>query len=202
MKSLKLYTTIDVRKLTPKIIFQIRKLSDNVFRDVFEHNYTCNIIKKFNEEIKKHEFEEMKDTVFCSDFTIPLFDDLDNKELTTAVCGLFWNTSYRLFTEVFSEKSKYMTVHQAKGLEWDKVIVSVNPSKPDKALISDLYSSPQLMEETPANEFTRIYYVACSRAKEDLYIHISDIKLMDKIQAAVCKFINETGNNFDYEFIQ
>ena len=202
LKSLKLYTTIDVRKLTPKIIFQIRKLSDNVFRDVFEHNYTCDIIKKFNEEIKKHEFEEMKDTVFCSDFAIPLFDDLDNKELTTAVCGLFWNTSYRLFTEVFSEKSKYMTVHQAKGLEWDKVIVSVNPSKSDKALISDLYSSPQLMEETPANEFTRIYYVACSRAKEDLYIHISDIKLMDKIQAAVCKFINETGNNFDYEFIQ
>ncbi|MBQ7231875.1 MAG: ATP-dependent helicase [Bacillales bacterium] len=202
LKSLKLYTTIDARKLTPKIIFQIRELSDNVFRDVIEQNYTCDIIKKFNAEIEKHEFEEMKDVVFGSDFAIPLFDDLDNERLTTAVCGLFWDTSYRLFTEVFSENSKYMTVHQAKGLEWNKVIVSVIPNRFDKVSITDLYSKPQLMNETPADEFTRMYYVACSRAKEDLYIHISDKHLIAKIQAAICTFIKETGNNIAYEFIQ
>ena len=202
LKSLKLYTTIDTRKLTPKIIFQIRELSDNVFRDVIEQNYTCDIIKKFNAEIEKHEFEEMKDVVFGSDFAIPLFDDLDNERLTTAVCGLFWDTSYRLFTEVFSENSKYMTVHQAKGLEWNKVIVSVIPNRFDKVSITDLYSKPQLMNETPADEFTRMYYVACSRAKEDLYIHISDKHLIAKIQAAICTFIKETGNNIAYEFIQ
>lgn len=202
LKSLKLYTTIDARKLTPKIIFQIRELSDNVFRDVIEQNYTCDIIKKFNAEIEKHEFEEMKDAVFGSDFAIPLFNDLDNERLTTAVCGLFWDTSYRLFTEVFSENSKYMTVHQAKGLEWNKVIVSVIPNRFDKISITDLYSKPQLLNETPADEFTRMYYVACSRAKEDLYIHISDKHLISKIQAAICTFIKETGNNIAYEFIQ
>lgn len=202
LKSLKLYTTIDARKLTPKIIFQIRELSDNVFRDVIEQNYTCDIIKKFNAEIEKHEFEEMKDAVFGSDFAIPLFNDLDNERLTTAVCGLFWDTSYRLFTEVFSENSKYMTVHQAKGLEWNKVIVSVIPNRFDKISITDLYSKPQLLNETPADEFTRMYYVACSRAKEDLYIHISDRHLISKIQAAICTFIKETGNNIAYEFIQ
>ena len=107
-----------------------------------------------------------------------------------------------MFTEVFSENSKYMTVHQAKGLEWNKVIVSVIPNRFDKISITDLYSKPQLLNETPADEFTRMYYVACSRAKEDLYIHISDRHLISKIQAAICTFIKETGNNIAYEFIQ
>ena len=202
LKALKLYTTIDARKLTPKIIFQMRGLSDNVFRDVIEQNYTCDIINKFNAEIEKPEFEELKEAVFGLDFAIPLFDDLDNERLTTAVGGLFWDTSYRLFTEVFSENSKYMTVHQAKGLEWDKVIVSVIPNRFDKIKITDLYSKPQLTNENPADEFTRMYYVACSRAKEDLYIHISDEHLIAKIQAAICAFIEKTGNRITYEFIQ
>lgn len=202
LKALKLYTTIDARKLTPKIIFQMRGLSDNVFRDVIEQNYTCDIINKFNAEIEKPEFEELKEAVFGLDFTIPLFDDLDNERLTTAVGGLFWDTSYRLFTEVFSENSKYMTVHQAKGLEWNKVIVSVIPNRFDKIKITDLYSKPQLTNENPADEFTRMYYVACSRAKEDLYIHISDDHLIAEIQAAICAFIEKTGNRITYEFIQ
>lgn len=202
LKALKLYTTIDARKLTPKIIFQMRGLSDNVFRDVIEQNYTCDIINKFNAEIEKPEFEELKEVVFGLDFAIPLFDDLDNERLTTAVGGLFWDTSYRLFTEVFSENSKYMTVHQAKGLEWNKVIVSVIPNRFDKIKITDLYSKPQLTNENPADEFTRMYYVACSRAKEDLYIHISDEHLIAKIQAAICAFIEKTGNRITYEFIQ
>lgn len=202
LKALKLYTTIDARKLTPKIIFQMRGLSDNVFRDVIEQNYTCDIINKFNAEIEKPEFEELKEAVFGLDFAIPLFDDLDNERLTTAVGGLFWDTSYRLFTEVFSENSKYMTVHQAKGLEWNKVIVSVIPNRFDKIKITDLYSKPQLTNENPADEFTRMYYVACSRAKEDLYIHISDEHLIAKIQAAICAFIEKTGNRITYEFIQ
>lgn len=54
--------------------------------------------------------------------------------------NLFWNTSYKIFTQVFSENSKYMTVHQAEGLDWDKVIVSVSPDKNDNIDIEDLYS--------------------------------------------------------------
>lgn len=202
LKALKLYTTIDARKLTPKIIFQMRGLSDNVFRDVIEQNYTCDIIKKFNAEIEKPEFQELKETVLGPDFAIPLFDDLDNERLTTAVGGLFWDTSYRLFTEVFSENSKYMTVHQAKGLEWNKVIVSVIPNRFDKIKITDIYSKPQLANENPADEFTRMYYVACSRAKEDLYIHISDEHLIAIIQASICAYIEKTGRCIAYEFIQ
>jgi len=199
--ALKLYATINVRNLTPKAIFQIKKLSSNVFGEVDEQSYTCEIIKKFNTEIAKTDFINLRKSFLGFDFTIPLFDDLDNERLTTAVTGLFWGTSYKLFTEVFSENSKYMTVHQAKGLEWDKVIVSVAPNKFDKIKIADLYSNPQLMNENSADEFTRMYYVACSRAKEDLYVHILDESLISELQSSINAYIDKTGKRIDYEFI-
>ena len=95
-----------------------------------------------------------------------------------------------------------MTVHQAKGLEWTKVIVSVTPNKFDKIKIADLYVKPQLMNENSADEFTRMYYVACSRAKEDLYIHISDGCTGREIQVAINDFIEKTGQDIAYEFVQ
>ena len=202
IQTLKLYATIDVQKITPRAIFQINRLSNNVFSKVSEQSYTCEIIKKFNKEIEKPDFANFRETFLGSDFSIPLFDELDNERLTTAVTGLFWGTSYKLFTEVFSENSKYMTVHQAKGLEWDKVIVSVTPNKFDKIKIADLYSKPQLMDENPADEFTRMYYVACSRAKEDLYVHILDEGLISKLQASIDVYVEKTGKNIAYEFIQ
>ncbi len=202
IQALKLYATINVHNITPKIIFQINRLSNNVFSEINEQSYTCEIIKKFNTEIEKPDFSNLRETFLGPDFAIPLFDELGNERLTTAVTGLFWWTSYKLFTEVFSENSKYMTVHQAKGLEWDKVIVSVTPNKFDKIKIADLYSKPQLMNENPADEFTRMYYVACSRAREDLYIHISNECLISGLQASINAYIEKTGKNIDYEFIQ
>ena len=202
VQALKLYATIDVRKITTKSIFQIRRISDNVFSEVNDYSYTCEIIKKFNTEVVKPEFTVLRETLLKCDFTIPLFDELDSEKLTIAVAGLSWGTSYKLFTEVFSENSKYMTVHQAKGLEWDKVIISVTPNKFDKIKLSDLYSKPQLMKENPADEFTRMYYVACSRAKEDLYIHISDEHLIPEIQASINTYIEKSKTTIAYEFIQ
>lgn len=202
VQALKLYATIDVRKITTKSIFQIRRISDNVFSEVNDYSYTCEIIKKFNTEVVKPEFTVLRETLLKCDFTIPLFDELDSEKLTTAVAGLSWGTSYKLFTEVFSENSKYMTVHQAKGLEWDKIIISVTPNKFDKIKLSDLYSKPQLMKENPADEFTRMYYVACSRAKEDLYIHISDEHLIPEIQASINTYIEKSKTTIAYEFIQ
>lgn len=199
--ALKLYNSFDVRNLTPKIVFQIKKLSDIVFNDVNEKSYTCNVIKKLNVEIEKPEFKTLKESVFEPGFIIPIFDDLDSEKLITAVTKLLWGTSYKLFTEVFSEKSKYMTVHQAKGLEWDKVIVSVTPNRFDMIDIANMYSKPQLINESPSDEFTRMYYVACSRAKEDLYIHISSGCTIEGLQTAIKKFIEETGKDIAYEFI-
>ena len=133
---------------------------------------------------------------------MPMFDEQEQEKREKAVRALHWDTAYKLFTEVFSENSKYMTVHQAKGLEWDKVVVSVTPSKKnDKTTIADLYANPTLLAETPADEFVRMYYVACSRAKEDLYIHISSGCTAENIQLALDSYIEQSGRQIEYELI-
>lgn len=201
IKALKLYVDIDARKLTPKVIFQISKLSDKIFAGVTDQSFTTQIIETFNAEIKKPDFTEFNNSLFEPDFKIPIFEELDSDKLKIAVNALTWDTSFKLFNEVFSCNSVYMTVHQAKGLEWEKVIVSVTPNKFDKISLSRLYSTPQLINENPAEEFTRMYYVACSRAKEDLYIHISDGISPNEIETAVKSFMKNTEHKINYEII-
>ncbi|HML90705.1 MAG TPA: hypothetical protein PKA28_19940 [Methylomusa anaerophila] len=53
-----------------------------------------------------------------------------------------------------------------------KVIVSVNPNNFDKIKLPAVYSNPEILKEEAADEFVRMYYVACSRARESLYIHL------------------------------
>ncbi|WP_353852910.1 ATP-dependent helicase [Dehalobacter restrictus] len=201
VRALKIYVDIDVRKLTPKVVFQIGKLSDNVFSNVTEQSLTTKVVEIFNSEIKKMEFEDFCGALFEPGFKIPIFDDLDKDKLIDAVNGLTWDTSYKLFSEVFSDNSKYMTVHQAKGLEWKKVIVSVTPNNFDKTNLKALYSAPQLSNENPAEEFARMYYVACSRAKEDLYIHISSGCDADVIETTIKSFVTKTGKVINYEIV-
>lgn len=57
------------------------------------------------------------------------------------------------------------------------------------------------MEENAANEFVRMYYVACSRAKEDLYIHIPKKELQGVIKSSLSKFIDGSGLLIEYEFV-
>lgn len=95
-----------------------------------------------------------------------------------------------------------MTVHKAKGLEWNKVVVAVMPSKNDKIKIADMYSSPKIIGNSQANEFVRIYYVACSRAIEDLYIHISEGCERKEIENSLKSFVKKSGLTIDYEFIE
>lgn len=132
IQSFKLYVDVDLQRLTPKIIMQIRKLSEKIFDEVDDCNQTSSIIENFNAEIQKAEYIDFRQTILGTEFKIPIFDELDREQLIEAVNGLFWTTSYKLFKQVFSDDSRYMTVHQAKGLEWDKVIVSVMPGSRDK----------------------------------------------------------------------
>jgi superfamily I DNA/RNA helicase len=199
--ALKLYAEIDVKKLTPKIVFQIRKLSESVFKCITVQTPTVQIIHFFNQEIRKVEYSELIETLFASDFEILIFDDLDKDKLKESVSALTWDTSYKLFNEVFSENSKYMTVHQAKGLEWEKVIVSLTPNKFDNTSLLIMFASPKLNEENLADEFTRMYYVACSRAKEDLYIHISDLSILSTIETSIKAFETKSGQSIRYEVL-
>lgn len=199
--ALKQVSDIDITKITPKIIFQLDKLASDVFSKIHSNCYTCEVIKMFNEKITEDYYSDLIKYIGNSEFAVQIFDDKERVEVIGAVSKLEWNTSYKLFTEVFSEDSKYMTVHQAKGLEWDKVIVSVTPNKYDRITIDKVYSNPNLLEENVTSEFIRIYYVACSRAKNDLYIHIRSGCSQELIDNVLSKFNETSGLSIEYEFI-
>ena len=201
LRSLQLYGSIEPQKITPKVIYQIGRISKDIFSSIDDNTCTVSVIEAFNSKIKEQEFIDLRKAVFHDDFEIPLFDEYDDDSRRTAINGLHWGTSYKLFTEVFSENSKYMTVHQAKGLEWDKVIVSVTPNKFDKIKLSDMYVHPQLVNEESSDEFTRMYYVACSRAKENLYIHIKTGCSSDIIETTIASFVAQTKMQIAYEIV-
>lgn len=177
----KLYADMDNHKLNVKLLRQIKLLADEIFEGLTDTSSTVAIIEALNSKIKDVKYTLVRVNLFGDNFEVPIFDEYDltsgskrSERFVNSLRQLTWATSYKLFSEVFSKESCYMTVHQAKGLEWDKVIVSVEPSKTEgkEIKLCDVYSNPQILQETSAEEFVRMYYVACSRAREDLYIHL------------------------------
>lgn len=206
LRAISYYRPIEPKLITPKLIFQIKKLSSSIFEALSDFTIdktTVNVIGDFNTKTADPQFSEII-SILGSDFKIPVFDEADREDLKNNVSSLNWQTSYKLFTEVFSGGSKYMTVHQAKGLEWKSVVVSLKPnprSNMDNITLERMFSNPQLLAEDSAQEFTRMYYVACSRAKEDLYIHLPSDFNQSIIESALNSFSIKSGHNIDYEFL-
>ena len=201
ISALRIYLDIDAKHITPKFIFRFNQMLKSVFNDVANSSITCDVIQMFNNQISSDEYVYLKELFKEGISEISVFDEQDREELIKNVSSLRWDTSYKLFTEVFSENSKYMTAHQAKGLEWDKVIVSLTPTRRDGINISDVFSQPQLTAESSSNEFVRMYYVACSRAREDLYIHIPSGCTKDIIVGNLDTYIEKTKCTLQYEFL-
>ena len=199
LSALKLYWNINTQDITPKFIFQFNKLLCEVFDDVDGSSLTVDVIKKFNDLMFGEDYVNCQE-ILKSDIEITIFDELDNDKLKDSISLLTWDTSYKLFVEVFSDNSKYMTVHQAKGLEWDKVIVSLVPIRSDKTNLLNVFSHPSLIDETASDEFVRMYYVACSRAREDLYIYIPSGCDTEEIARNLDFFIQTRGCRLEYEF--
>ena len=201
ISALRIYLDIDAKHITPKFIFRFNQMLKSVFNDVANSSITCDVIQMFNNQISSDEYVDLKELFKEGISEISVFDEQDREDLTKNVSSLRWDTSYKLFTEVFSENSKYMTTHQAKGLEWDKVIVSLTPTRRDGINISNVFSQPQLTAESSSNEFVRMYYVACSRAREDLYIHIPSGCTKDIIVSNLDTYIEKTKCIMQYEFL-
>lgn len=201
VSALRVYSDIDAQNITPKFIFQFNHMLREVFKDVDNSSNTFDVIQEFNNEILSGKYIDLRDLFREGITKIFVFDEQDRKELINNVSLLRWDTSYKLFTEVFSENSKYMTAHQAKGLEWDKVIVSLTPTRQDNITLSQVFSQPQLTAENSSNEFVRMYYVACSRAREDLYIHIPNDCTKDIINRNLDTYIQSTEQKIEYEFL-
>lgn len=200
-----LYMNIDILKkdkliLTTDII-SLKKGLMALFKGVNDYTFIVDIINRFNYLLQndvnlKTFFQKLGD----NNFQIEYLTEYDNEKLQANLNKLELGTVQQLFNEVFSKDSRYMTVHQAKGLEWDKVIVGVVPSRFDYTTLNDFWSNPKILEETPSDEFTRLYYVACSRAREELYIHLSDASLVGVITASLDKYIKSIKCDLHYKF--
>lgn len=94
--------------------------------------------------------------------------DVDSK-IYDFLCNLQYKTGRTLVNEVFSDESRYMTVHQAKGREFEKVLVYLEPARPDGNVS---YIKSLTHPDTISSEYDRIMYVAMSRAISQLGIHI------------------------------
>lgn len=201
ISAFRLYERVQYQKITPKILISLQSLLKLIF-DECEKFTACDIITKFNSEVAKESYKILSELVEIDTIEVPIFDELDKDELKNDIKELQWTTAYKLFSEVFTENSKYLTVHQAKGLEWNRVIVATMPSRNDKIKISDLYASPQIIGDNVTNEFVRIYYVACSRAINDLYLHIPEGCTRIEIETSLNEFIKKSGLTISYEFIE
>ena len=93
-------------------------------------------------------------------------------------------------------------MHQAKGLEWDTVVVATIPTKRDGTSLINMFNSPEILGENNFDEFVRIYYVACSRARKSLYIHIpDDQELKSTIKRQIDLYVQDKKCLLEYEFI-
>lgn len=202
LNALRLYVDIDRKKLNFSAMGRIISLTKEVFANLTDTSFTVEVIKQFNDKLNEMVYSELKSKLLGEDFNVTIFDEYDlesdskkSQQFIDNLSSLTWTTSYKLFTEVFSPESKYMTVHQSKGLEWNKVVVSVTPNNFDNIKLPAVYTNPQILNEETADEFVRMYYVACSRAKEDLYIHLPS----DFDQSNICKAL--IGKDVQYEII-
>ena len=200
LSAFKLYGNVKYEVITPRLLLLLDSFLRKVF-DNYEERTACEVIQKLNDEIDKEEYKSLKSLSDSDNFKIQIFDEQERAELIEAVSKLKWKTAYKLFNEVFTEKSKYMTVHQAKGLEWETVLVAVIPIRDDRTNIAEMYAAPQIIGSEASNEFVRIYYVACSRAIQNLYIHIPEGCSQSDIEKSISLFEKEKGRAINIEFI-
>lgn len=194
----------DLYKIKAKHVFVIKDLVNKLFLNIEPETLTVEAINKFNSSILDNSKSDLRDLLEIKDLAIPIFSEYDSDKLKQNVNLLKWDISYKLFNEVFCEDSKYMTAHQSKGLEWEKVIVSLEPNKFDKEDGFDLkkiFTFSSLVKETKSDEFTRLFYVACSRAMNELYIHLEDESIFPIIKNSLDKFCDEKCIDINYEVI-
>lgn len=89
---------------------------------------------------------------------------------------LTYNTLKIMVEQIFTQNSRYVTIHRTKGKEYNTVFVNLEPVAKEKDLINiiEALENPVIIEDESydATEFVRIAYVAFSRAINNLYIHL------------------------------
>lgn len=164
------------------------------------------------------ETELLRDSEF--QFTIPSdsSDDLYFDGIHNNVNILTYSTLKKMIKDIYTEDSKIMTIHKAKGLEFKKVIVGIEPFSRNERYINklDVLSSPNVLpkeedentKKSEIAEYTRIIYVGISRAINELtlYIKINESdkeEFKNKFDTSLKNFMNKNHISEPfYEFIE
>ena len=188
---------------TASAILKIRNLLTTIFQGLTDDTLICSIINDFNATLSQEEYKDIRNNILQNEaFAISYISDLD-EDIRPALEKIEWNTAKRLFEDVFSKDAQYMTVHQGKGQEWDTVVVATIPTvRRDGTDLETTLTNPNILGEDKIAEFVRIFYVACSRARQDLYIHLpAGVAIKGKIAQSLDIYKEATGCRLDYEFI-
>lgn len=145
-------------------------------------------------------------------FRYPVVGDDDYFEgIYRHIDKLQYSTSKKITNEIFSSNSKFMTIHKAKGAEFDNVLINIEPAarldSKECTPLNVLYN-PLIFDKSSADtknsyeEFTRIVYVAASRAKNKLYIHLyGDEETASNIDHALGEYCKKKGKDKFFDFI-
>jgi len=206
LDALSLYFKVEELKksniFSTSTLFQLKQLLKDLFCDINKNTILTEKIIKLNELVNTEQYNKLSTAIFGESFQLQWYTDYDDQSRIGFLNNLKFATVQKLYTEVFSKNGKYITVHQAKGLEWDKVLVSVLPGRFDIITLNNMFSNPMVSEETPEDEFTRIYYVACSRAKEELYICLPNDINLSTLTTKLNNFKSQHNCKLEYEIIR
>ena len=170
------------------------------FTDDMNYLEIIQSINKFIEETSLKSYEKLE--------LIEEENDLYREKFHQYLNKLELKTLKIMYEQVFTEDSKYLTIHKTKGKEYDSVLVNLVPVKKERAWgdILNALENPIIFHEKISDEvteFIRLAYVAFSRARNNLYIHLKNTKediqtLLGKLEE-YCKTKN-IGEPF-YEII-
>lgn len=145
-------------------------------------------------------------------FRYPVEGDDDYYEgIYKYVDKIRYKTSQKITSEVFSPNSRFMTIHKSKGAEFENVLINIEPANkldshecsPINVLCNPvIFGNSTSSEDEKYEEFTRIVYVAASRAKNKLYIHLTgDEEVAGKIALILDERCKKSGREKFYDFM-
>lgn len=139
-----------------------------------------NLLSKLLEQ-----YDEIKNLSVADFYNNYIFGVMGTKSRVSrgAVKIYYGNHSYQELACTLSmeEYGKYRSIHQAKGAEFNNVLVVISPE--DKTDSIEFLMNPDMEKESH-----RVYYVAMSRAKERLFISIPCVNDLEQQSLLSCGF--------------
>jgi DNA helicase II / ATP-dependent DNA helicase PcrA len=189
-----------------KVLQQVIVLWEKINQSISETKLLKDLVFRINDIMRESNLN------IKNFFRYPLEGEEEHFEaIYKYVDKLEYSTAKKITKEVFvSDGNKYMTIHKAKGAEYDNVLVNIEPTRMDSKQCVPLnvicnpmiFSNSYNETDDKYEEFTRIVYVGASRAKNKLFIHLyGDEQSERDIEQVLDKFCKEIGEERFYDFV-